>query len=200
MRPVQDGAALAEGLASFGIRVFRVPEAEVRAAPTRLVRGGWCDGRLVLKCEEGSTRELDLGDVLLVVHGVITRSFQSNAVRRKIHSVRLDEGHRFHLHLRSLAAPLELDPADFELSPVGTMPSAFLEIRAWLEAGPAALRIDEGFRHLTPALSPHQETKDVVGGLLGARAEGAHERAVILDNLIQFRVYSGWRGGLERRR
>jgi len=202
LHTVDESAALDERLGARGFRVFRVPEAEARRPPTCAVAGGWSGGVLVLRTECRAVREVRFEDLLLVVQGAIARSFQADGVRRVIQSLRLDEGYRFHLHSREAATPpVELDPDNFEFSPAGLSSSSLLEMRQWFEALPAGVLRDDAFRHRTPALAPAMATRSAaVGAMLGVRTGSPHDAAVVLDNLLQFREYSGWRAGVERRR
>jgi hypothetical protein len=95
---------------------------------------------------------------------------------------------------------VELDPANFEFGSPPLAGSSLLELRHWVEAVYAIAPRDDGFRQEPPALSPAGPPS---GGLDVARAlhsSPARDAPVILENLEQFRFYSGWRAAAERRR
>ena len=82
--------------------------------------------------------------------------------------------------------------------------SVRLELEAWLDASLKGARRDTGFARLPPVLGPAEP--DAKGGALAAagslaaasRAE-AERGALVLDNLAQFRFYSGCLAAVERR-
>ena len=85
--------------------------------------------------------------------------------------------------------------------------SARLEIDAWVEEVAGGAPCDDGFRRLPPALGPAEpEPKGALAAVsslgLAARGQGSgrDEGPVVLDNVAQFRFYSGWRAAVERRR
>jgi hypothetical protein len=64
--------------------------------------------------------------------------------------------------------------------------------------------LDGGFRRVPPALGPAEpEPRGAVAaaGTLGfaSRPQGKQEGPVVLDNVAQFRFYSGWRAAVQRR-
>jgi hypothetical protein len=128
------------------------------------------------------------------VKGPIAREYQSGASRKAIRSATLEPGYRFHLHRRSEPRPLELDPFGFDFEDQGDAgSSSLLRLTEWTRA--LAAPADDGFRRLPPALAPADKER-VNAALRRGRAE---DRAVVLDNLAQFRAYSAWRGVLARR-
>ncbi len=195
----------AEHLAAYGARVVLVPEAEARVRPLRALGGERGEGVLTLRTEEEAL-ELRRGGLLLVVQGPITREYQPSARRRRVDTARLDEGYRVHLHPRDaagLARPVEIDAATFEFGP-SLKGSGRIELDLWVEEILGGAPCDGGFRRLPPALGPAEpEPKGAVAaaGTLGlaSRREGKRDDPVVLDNVAQFRFYSGWRAAVQRR-
>jgi hypothetical protein len=195
----------AERLAARGIAAVLVPEAEARVRPLRALGGGRSEGTLSLRTEEGPV-DLHCGDVLLVVRGPITRAYQTSSRRRRVDTAQPDEGYRVHLHRHREPRPAEIDAATFEFGGAGTG-SARLELDAWAEEVAGRAPRDDGFRRLPAALGPAEpEPKGVLSAAssLGLASRGRRSRRdevpVLLDNLEQFRFYSGWRAAVERRR
>jgi hypothetical protein len=198
-------AAEADRLAAGGLVTLLLPEAEARVRPVRALGGERGDGSLVLRTEEGAV-EVHRGDVLLVVRGPITRAYQTSSRRRRVDTAQPDEGYRVHLHRHREPRPAEIDAATFEFG-VAVTGSARLELDAWAEEVAGSAPRDDGFRRLPPALGPAEP--EPKGALAAASALGLASRArrgrrdeapVLLDNLEQFRFYSGWRAAVERRR
>jgi hypothetical protein len=199
--------AEAERLSGRGVAALFVPAEEARVRPLRAVSGRRLPAGLSLRTEEGPV-ELDLESLLLVVTGPIVREHQTRYERRRGPSTRLDEGRRVHLHRTAEARPVEIDPDNLETG-FSAAASARLEVDAWIAALEARLPHDDGFRRLPPALAPAEP--EPAGPLAAAAALRARDRAragsrtggdepVLLDNVAQFRFYSGWRAAVERRR
>ena len=198
----QGAAAEAERLHALGAQAILVPEAEARAQPVLCLAGERDGDGLRLRSAQRSVT-LAAGDVFLVVSGPIQREYQAKAERRKFSTAGLDEGFRVHLHRPEASPPFEIDALNFE---VGFAPSGSvrLELESWLEAVTKGARRDTGFKHLPPVLGPAEP--DPKGGALsaaGSLAAAAHGesegRALVLDNLAQFRFYSGCLAAVERR-
>jgi len=204
-RVLEAAAAAEEGarLAAFGVRVFVVPETEARVRPRRALGGERGKGALTVRTEEGVVT-LRRGELLLAVQGPIAREYQPVGRRRRVDSARLDEGYRVHLHPRGEdARPVEIDAATFEFGP-SLKGSGRIELDQWVEEIRGSAPCDGGFRRLPPALGPAEpEPRGAVAaaGTLGLarRRDGQREGPVILDNVAQFRFYSGWRAAVERR-
>jgi hypothetical protein len=193
----------AERLRAHGLTVVLVPEAEARVAPLRAVGGERSEGVLALRTEEGPLT-LGRGGVGLVVRGAIAREYQTSEKRRRIDTARLEPGYRVHLHRRSEPRPVEIDASSFEFG-FAVTGSARLELDAWVgEVAPEA--VDDGFRLLPPALGPAGREPAgaiaAVGSLriVPAGRGGQGDAPGVLDNVEQFRFYSGWRAAVERRR
>jgi hypothetical protein len=194
----------AKRLEAAGLPVFLVTEAEARRRPVPVTGGRQQGGRLLFRTETGS---LDLSplDLLLIVRGPIRREYQAREIdRKKPHTATLEEGFRFHLHRKQDPSPLELDPASFAFGTHAPLTgSSLLELKAWLEAIGEAVPVDDGFKLLPPALGAAAEESGSLGALRGTRSGGlgpGREPAVVLDNVAQFRFYSGWRAAIERQR
>jgi hypothetical protein len=193
-----EAEAEAEALRGAGLLVFLVPEAASRIVPW-VATSGFGDDGTALRGDEG-LRRVRPGDVLLVVRGPIAREYQAPEKRRRIDTARLSPGYLFHLHLRESPQVLEIDPFDFAFGsgpPVSG--SSQVEIQTWVDGVRAGAREDDAFRHLTPALGLSQDqNRGALRALGGAPAGG--KTPGVLDNLAQFRSYSGWRGAVERQR
>jgi hypothetical protein len=206
-RVLDGAAALAEAgrLGASGLGVLLVPEAEVRVRPLRAVGGESGEGVLALRTEEGPVT-LRRGDVRLVVRGAITRQYQPSSGRRRVDIARLEEGYRVHLHRRHDPRAVEIDAFAFEFG-FAVTGSARLELDAWVEAVAPGTAVDDGFRRLPPALGPAGPEPRGALGAAGSlriatrsRRGGHDEGPIVLDNVEQFRFYSGWRAAVERRR
>jgi hypothetical protein len=200
-----EAEAEAERLGARGVTAVLVPEAEARVRPLRATGGTRAEGTLTLRTEEGPVT-VRRGDVLLVVQGPITREYQTSFKRKRVDTARLEEGHRVHLHRTREPRPVEIDAANFEFGSTATR-SARLELDAWLGEIAGGAPRDDGFRRLPPALGPAEpEPKGALSaaGSLGLasrrRQDAGDEGSLVLDNVEQFRFYSGWRAAVERRR
>jgi len=191
-----------ECLGQAGVRCLVLEQAEVRRAiDPWLAIGAHFDGRLHLR-RDGASRVVSPGDLGLVVAGAIRREYQARETKlRSFRSATLEQGHRFHLHRRDDATPIELDPAGIEFDEEsGATESSLLRIERWVSTligdGPR----DDLFRFLPPALAPAAPAPEM-GALTaaGRLRRGSAEDALILDNLAQFRFYSAWRACVQRR-
>ena len=187
---------LAAELRESGLAVFLVPESEARRPPSPVRGGGFEDRRLHLLTGEGEV-VFRGEDLLLVVKGPIAREYQTPADRAKFSTATLPGGYLVHLHLRRDRPPYELDPDNFEFG-AASRQGSLLELGLGLESLGAST--DDGFKKLAPALAP--AAKETTGVAAAARAlvRTSGEGALVLDNVAQFRFYSGWRGAVERRR
>lgn len=184
-------------LEAAGLRPLPLPEAEVRRAesPFRADSGGWRGDRLALHAGEEESTLLP-GEALLVVRGPIAREYLTQARDpRLLRLASLEPGHLVHVHPRAPGPPVEFDALDFDFGETPLSGSTLLELLAWSERLAGEAPVDDGFRLLPPVLAPAPGT-DGVAAALGRR----HEAAPVLDNVAQFREYSGWRAALERRR
>jgi hypothetical protein len=200
-----EAAVEAQRLGARGVTAVLVPEAEARVRPLRATGGARGEGALIFRTEEGPVT-LRRGDVLLVVQGPITREYQTSFKRKRVDTARLEEGYRVHLHRASEPRPVEVDAANFEFGPTVTR-STRLELDGWLGDVAGGAPRDDGFRRLPPALGPAEpEPKGALSaaGSLGLasrrRQDASDEGSLVLDNVEQFRFYSGWRAAVERRR
>jgi hypothetical protein len=192
----------AERLRTAGLDVQVVPEAEARAAdrPWMAFGGAWHEGTLSLRDDEGA-REVSAAELLLVVRGPIARSLEGVPQLKRVRVAGPQEGQRVHLHLLADPRPIELDPEAFETGP-GASAAASTRLAAWLREVGRSVPLDDGFARLTPALAPAVAAAG--GAAAAARAlevqKRKGERGLMLDNVAQFRFYSGWRAVVERRR
>jgi len=198
----ENARVVAQRLADEGVRVLLVPEDEARTPPLRALSGEWTPRGLGLRTEAGPLA-LAPGSLQLVVTGEVVREYQPRYQRRREAT---QAGRRWlvHLHRRGETAAVEIDPAflGVEGSLTG---SARLEVEAWIEALARDAPRDDRFRLLPPALAPAEpdpahSAVAAVAALDGGRSNGGREPRLLLDNLAQFRFYSGWRGAVARRR
>jgi hypothetical protein len=191
-------------LGAAGIETYVIPEEEIQPSQKpRLAEGGLFAGSLVLRTDQGPAR-VRPQDVRLVVEGAIQRERQKVAAVKGPAWSPLEPGFRFHLHTRDNPHPVELDPASFTFDePVLVAGSSLLELRRWSHGVSSRVTIDDAFRFVAPALglAATPARPDLVQALgAAARSKGAPAAPPILDNLAQFRFYSGWRAAVERRR
>jgi hypothetical protein len=196
------GAAAA--LRQAGLSVVAVTEEEARIPPVVTLGGRREEGVLALRTEAGALR-LRTEDLLLIVRGPITREYQPSLDIRRVQTASLGGGYRIHLHRRADPRPLELDPGNFEMG-FAVAGSALLELTGWLDSLAPPVEMDEAFGRIPPVLGHAVPT---ASGVLAATAGlhraarksgfGKDEGPVILDNVAQFRFYSGWRGAVARR-
>ena len=194
----------AKRLLGAGLSVFVVAESEARPRPIPVTGGRQEGDRLHLRSGEGALEIAPL-DLLLIVRGPIRREYQAREIeRKKPHPATLQGGYRFHLHRKRDPRPVELDPASFAFGAQAPLTgSSLLELRAWLEALGEAVPADDGFKGLPPALGAAAEEGGSLSAFRGARSSGLTPRRdapLVLDNVAQFRFYSGWRAAIERRR
>ncbi|MBI3932527.1 MAG: hypothetical protein HY317_03870 [Acidobacteria bacterium] len=209
-RPEAEGEAAR--LTAAGLRVSTLPEAEAREAarPVTVHGGRLGSDALHVRTSEGEER-LEAAEVLLVVRGPVVLERQVDRPKRRTLILQIprnwddhvrDVGERIHLHRRSAVRPCEIDPAAFEFGDAPPVGGSLVQIMAWIAALAPAAPADEGFRLLAPVLSP---AESATGGVVVAtRALSSRRKpppaGLVLDNLAQFRFYSGWRASLERRR
>jgi hypothetical protein len=216
-RIVEEGRAREEAAAlrAAGLEVLLVPEGEARTPSLHALGGSAEAGSLRLRTREGDV-PLRAEDLRLVVRGPIVRAYQPSLQIRRLRSASLDGGYRIHLHRRADPRPVELDPGNFEFG-FAVTGSSLLELLGWIAAVAPAVPVDDEFRRLPPELSlaapptfgvmaaaaglsrpdrgqPDYRPRQIMGGF------GADEAPAVLDNLPQFRFYSGWRAAVERRR
>jgi hypothetical protein len=199
----QEAGAEAGRLAGLGVPVVSLDEAEVRRAaqPLLALGGGLGPDALELR-SPGGRLQVAADDVLLVVEGPIARERQAGGAVKRVRSAVPEPGFRIHLHRRTEAAPVELDPELFAFGP-GAQGSALLQLNGWVERLARGRTRDQGFRHLPPALGPAEAPPEDAARAVRALGSGgthAAKDAPLLDNVAQFRFYSAWRGTLERRR
>lgn len=191
-------------LRATGAQAANLSHDDVSAAqrPEIVAGGTYADDRLELRTLEGRVA-LVPGALLLVVRGPIVRRAQAGNDARLRVAGHAEPGLRLHLHRRNDPRPLELDPLAFEFGATGAPDGAgVLTLARWVDAVAAGAPIDEGFRHVTPALGPAQPEAyagaAALDALRASRQRGQNAQAM-LDNVAQFRFYSAWRALAERR-
>jgi hypothetical protein len=188
-------------LRAAGLAVHTVPDAEARvsAEPIAVTGGAHSEPGLLLHTNRGD-QTLRPSDLLLVVAGAIQREYPPAEFQRKrVGLGALAPGLRLHLYTRVDPIALELDPDSFSFdarSPVPT--SSLLELRSWIAMFCPPVPLDESFRFVPPALGPSPAIPDAPA-LAALRAARRPDAPALLDNLRQFRFYSGWRAAVERR-
>jgi hypothetical protein len=189
-------------LEDAGLRAVLIPEGEVRASarPVVALGGEWTGETLALRTGEGPVR-VDAAGLLIVVQGPIVREYQTSQEIKRARVATLEGGYRYHLHRRGEARPLELDPASFDFGAAGRGTSS-LQLGGWMQELTRGGAVDDAFRRLPPELGVSAATAGgplAAADALGVRPAGKGEAALVLDNLRQFRFYSGWRAAVERR-
>jgi hypothetical protein len=188
-------------LREAGLRAQSVPAAEARPSlQPDLAEGGRATaGGLEVRTSAGVV-VVPPEAVLVVVAGSIHRERQSEELRRGRLTRTLEPGFRFHVHRVHAPSPIEIDPEAFAFDEPRRPPtSSWLEIQGWVDRLVGTGVIDDTFRFVPPALG------------VAAPAEGDLTRALVvrprrrgdagpatLDNLAQFRFYSGWRAAALR--
>jgi hypothetical protein len=192
-----EALADAERIAREGVATLTLAEAEALAEPVVVRAGRLEPGGLQGRSGQGRF-DWPRTDLLLVVKGPIRRQNQAEDKHlKRMRTASPNEGYRFHLHRRSDRRPLELDPEAFDFEAErGVLASSFLRMSTWLDSFEPRPDVDDGFRFLTPALGAAEAQSDVARSL--GRAGERKDAAVVLDNVRQFRFYSGWRGALAR--
>jgi hypothetical protein len=174
----------------------------VRAPPLPCLSGERVGEGLRLASATGSLT-LAPGEAFLLVSGAIVRERQASAERTRVATARLEDGFRVHVHRRGARPTLEIDALNFECG-FAVSGAVRLELLAWLAAVAGDARHDTGFARLPPALAPAgPEPAGALGamGSLRSPREGAPDGApLLLDNLAQFRFYSGCLAAVARRR
>jgi hypothetical protein len=189
-------------LREAGLPVTVVPESEARVAPVLALRGRYQAGELQVRHAGGELR-LGARDVLMVVQGPITREYQPAREVKRPRSATLEPGYRMHLHRSRDPRALELDPGAFAFGGDARPGSSLLTLSAWVRELAAGAPTDDHFRRLPPALgAAAPEADGSLGAAAGLAGPGGRDKdaPLILDNLAQFRFYSGWRAAVERRR
>jgi hypothetical protein len=199
--PDEEIATEALRLKEAGLQVLTFPDAEARLAPI-VATGGEPEGSgLRLRTTAGPVA-VAAADVMLVVLGPIQREYQAREVeRKKPRTATLEAGYRFHLHRRRDPRPVELDPASFTFGTRGALAgSSLLEMKAWI-AALGDVPVDDAFRRLSVALSPAAAEDHAAASLrrTGPGLGRSKGTVPILDNLAQFRFWSGWRAAAFRR-
>ena len=192
-------------LLASGLSVLLVPEDEARTPPLPALGGRLEAATLRLRTAE---REIAVRgeELLLVVRGPIAREYQPSLRLRRPGIAKLEGGYRLHLHRLGEPHPVELDPGNFEFGHAVTG-SSLLDLNAWVDAVAHGVPVDDAFRHQPPVLGPAENASS---GVMAATAGlsrlprkgrfGKEETPALLDNVAQFRFYSGWRAVVERQR
>ncbi|HSB60387.1 MAG TPA: zinc ribbon domain-containing protein [Vicinamibacteria bacterium] len=201
-RAAEEEAAV---LRASGLSVLLVPEEEARTPPLPALGGRLEAATLRLRTVD---REIAVRreELLLVVRGPIAREYQPALRLRRPGMATLEGGYRIHLHRLAEPRPVELDPGNFELGHALTG-SSLLDLNAWVDAVARGVPVDDAFRHQPPVLGPAEPASS---GVMAATAGlsrppragrfGREDAPALLDNVAQFRFYSGWRAAVERRR
>jgi hypothetical protein len=176
-----------------------------RACRPRIASGGRLEGTdLVVRTEERATVRLRGSETLLIVKGEISRRYAPDERLRRGRTATLEPGYRIHVHLVHDDVPVELDPGSFDFGRAPVEGSSLLTLFDWLAAVAPETPSDDGFRHEVPAFAPSEgEPTGPAAATQALKRRGGTAREPeapsILDNLAQFRFYSGWRGAAERR-
>jgi len=207
-RMLEPDAARAEldRLAAAGMTALLVPESEIRQARVpRAARGGRFDGNaLRLRMDEGPLI-VGRNDATCIVRGPIVREYATSSEVRRVRAAGLADGYRIHLFTGTDTRPIELDPGTFAFDASERHAgSSLLELLSWIREFEATAVTDIDFKRLPPTLAPADEdplvaTASLLEGRARPTGKDSGEGPVVLDNLAQFRHYSGWRAAVARR-
>lgn len=202
----EQAAREAEHLAARGLALIQAPEVEARAALSPVVAlGGRLENGALLLRADGAEVVVGTSDLRFAARGPIVREYEAGAERKGLQTASLDPGYRFHLYRAEEKHPIELDPSSFSFEGATASASSLLVLARWIEAIAGSATIDDDFRRLPPVLAPAQPSAAdaAAEALIGRRHKGGAKgkpAPAILDNVAQFRFYSGWRAAAERRR
>lgn len=193
------------GLRGKGLDLFAVSEERVARSRNPILLESIDPASIPAQCTlrdqpEGplSRRELPERDIALIVSASIKRErVKDQASLRTRAATRLEDAWLIHVHLRGEARPWEIDPrrTGYEGAVLASAHMRTLELVRRLSA---IAPHDEGFKNIVPALSLGVEPPSELDSLKATRrSEGKGPKAVILDNVAQFREYSAWRGAIE---
>lgn len=147
---------------------------------------------------EPTWRTLDEKNLGLVVSAPIRRErVQDSTTPQNRRVVRLEDAWLVHLYIRGEERPWEIDPlrTGFEGFSLASAHMATLDLVRRLSA---LAPYDDAFKNIVPALAPGLDSLEDVAGLKRSSTKtGKEPKAVALDNVIQFREYSAWRGAVE---
>ena len=122
---------------------------------------------------------------------------------KRMRAARVTESDLCHLHTRSSPCPLELDPRSFTFAEMSSqVQSTLLRLRAAIAGLATGAEVDHEFAREAPALGMSGAPLGTsLADPLAARQSTAKEQKPVafLDNVLQFRFYSAWRGTLARR-
>ena len=151
-----------------------------------------------LENAEASWRALDEKSVFLLVSAPIRRErVRSSTTAQNRPAGRMEDAWLVHLHVEGDERPWEIDPlrTSFEGS---TLASAHMSTLDLVRRLSATIPYDDSFKNVVPALAPGIDPLAELGDLRSPRKKGGQEqKAVVLDNVAQFREYSAWRGAVE---
>lgn len=148
-----------------------------------------------------SRREMRERAIALIVSGPIKREKQRPQTSKVRLDSRLEDAWLVHIHLHAETRPWELDPRRTAFEGPG-LASAHMQTVELVRRLKASVAVDETFRNVVPALSPGVDPMDDLPRMKNepGKPQDKQEKAVILDNVAQFREYSAWRAAIERLR
>jgi hypothetical protein len=148
-----------------------------------------------------SRRELNEGAITLIVSGPIKRERQKPQTTKVRLDSRLEDAWLVHLHFRDEPRPWELDPRRTGFEGAG-LASAHMRTLELVRRLSTSVPMDETFRNVVPALSPGVDPLDDLPGVKAPseKPQDKQQKAVMFDNVAQFREYSAWRAAVERLR
>lgn len=187
----------ADRLRESGLDLLIIPEDEVNAAlePIVAVGGRASSDGVVLRTP--ASRRLVGSELLLIVTGPIQREQAPDPDRKRPQLGPFEPGFRVQFHVRDEIVPIELDPASFVFDSAAEVTASLLEVRGWIPRLSPPAPVDDDFKHASPALAPTAEPEPILNSLGRRRERDA--QPVMLDNLRQFRLYSGLRAAIKRR-
>lgn len=146
-------------------------------------------------------REGPESEVALIVSASIRREkVREQASLKAPADTRLEDAFLVHLHLRNEPQPWEVDPRRTAYEGV-SLASAHMNTRELVRRLSLSAPHDDAFKNVVPALSPGEDPTDGLQGLKKPGKRGdPKSKTVVLDNVLQFREYSAWRGAVEKER
>jgi len=190
-----EARAEAERIGGHGLATVLLDEQPLLSEPLVASGGALEQQRLRARTPAGRL-ELTSDQLLLVVKGPIHREHQADSTNlKRIKSATPSPGYRFHLHRRSDARPLELDPGAFEFE-VGAGNGVGIENQGFRQCAHAGQLV--GHRD---AARGHREPDLLAGRARIVAVDGHDARArPRRSNQVQRTAYGGAERGASSRR
>lgn len=196
-----EARALSMELARANVPHYVVEEASMLALPISHARAISIHDRHLQVTLDRTTLTLSNGDLVLVVHGDITRErhHEERLGSDKGVSHRLTPEQRLHLYAKEATVAIEIEPDAFDWSVLSDRrtSSSVLNVKRFLESLEVATSatLDRGFTEEPVVLSRSDVSDDPSRVLAEGERSGD---GIVWDNVEQFRYYARWRYRLER--